>query len=51
MTARMQKRLTTGAALLAVALVLAANARLLVAAIGSQPACVAASAAPAKHAC
>ena len=51
MTARMQKHVAIGAVLLVVALLLAANARLLVAAIGSQPACVAASAAPAKRAC
>ncbi|MCB1343345.1 MAG: hypothetical protein KDK24_20220 [Pseudooceanicola sp.] len=47
----MQKHVAIGAVLLVVALLLAANARLLVAAIGSQPACVAASAAPAKRAC
>lgn len=53
MTARMQKRLALGSALLVVALVVAANAQLLIAAIGSQPACVAieTAAAPAKRAC
>lgn len=51
MTAGMQKRLAIGAALLVVALVCAANAHLLVVAVGSQPACMAASAVPAKPAC
>jgi hypothetical protein len=51
MTARLQKRLALGAALVAVAVVLAANARLVALAIGSQPACVATDAAPAKRAC
>lgn len=51
MTARMQKRLAIGGALVFVALVLVANARLLVAAIESQPACVVTSAAPAKPVC
>jgi hypothetical protein len=53
MTTRTQKRLAIGAALLLVAVVLAANARLLVAAVGSQPDCVPIdnAAAPAKRLC
>lgn len=51
MTARMQKRLAIGAALLVVVIVFAANAHLLVVAVGSQPGCMAASAVPAKPAC
>ena len=53
MTATTQKRLAIGAALAAVALVLAANAQLLTAAIGSQPDCVAVEdvAVAAKPAC
>ena len=53
MTARLQKRLAIAGAVLFVGLVLAANAQLLVAAIGSQPECVASEAAatPAKRAC
>jgi len=53
MTRATQKRLAIGAALVAVALVLTANAQLLVAAIGSQPDCVAVEGAAiaAKPAC
>lgn len=51
MMARMQKRLAIGAALLVVVIVIAANVHLLVVAVGSQPACIAASAVPAKSAC
>lgn len=53
MTATSQKRLAIGAALVAVTLVLTANAQLLVSAIGSQPDCVAVNdaAIAAKPAC
>lgn len=53
MTAAAQKRLAVLAALLAVTVVLGANAHLLAVAFGSQPPCVAedGAAAPAKRAC
>lgn len=53
MSTALQKRLALIAALAAMALVLAANAHLVVVAFGSQPACVAteAAAAPARRAC
>lgn len=53
MSAALQKRLALVAALAAMALVLAANAHLVVVAFGSQPACVAThdAAAPARRAC
>ena len=53
MTATAQKRLAVLAALLAVTVVVGANAHLLAAAFGSQPRCVAAdgAAAPTKRAC
>lgn len=52
MSPRAQKHLAIAAALTAVAVLVGANARLLVAAFGSQPACtLAAGAAPAKRAC
>lgn len=51
MTAHLQKRLAIGGVVVFIAFVLAANARLLVAAIGAQPACVATHSAPAKHVC
>lgn len=47
MTARTQKRLAIAGAGALVAVVLGANAQLLLAAIGSHPDCVAADAAPA----
>lgn len=53
MTVRQQKYLAFGGALAFVLIVLAANAQLLIAAFGSQPACVldAAAGAPARRAC
>lgn len=53
MTPRTQRRLAIGAAVVALAVVVAANAQLLSAAFQSQPECVAVEggAAPAKRAC
>lgn len=53
MTPRTQRRLAIGVALVALSLVIAANAQLLSAAFQSQPECVAVEdgAAPAKRAC